>query len=109
MVPIPGTSRSGIHSTITTKLTIDQRLAEGDRQVPDEPGVEHVPGRQAEMAADHERDRDAVEHQADVELRQAPTEPAGPQLRDRAEVGEDPGRGSGRRCGHDLILTQSGL
>ena len=39
----------------------DDRLAEGDRHVPDQAGVQHVPGRQAEVAAHHQRQRGAVE------------------------------------------------
>ena len=56
--------------------------------MPDQAGVQHVPRRQAEVAAHHHRQRDAVQHQADVELRQPARQAAGAQLGDRAEVGE---------------------
>ena len=60
----------------------------------DQAGVEHVPRRQADAAAHHQREADAVQHQADHELRQPPAEPARTQLGDRAQLGEGRGRGA---------------
>ena len=97
MVPTPGISRSGIHSSSTTKLITTTRLAERDRHVPDQAGVQHVPRRQPEVAAHHHRQRDAVEHQPDVELRQPARQAAGAQLGDRAEVDEAGGVRGRRR------------
>ena len=110
MVPMPGTSRSGIQRTITRKLTITSGLAERDRQVLASPEWSTSHGATPEVTADHERDREAVEHQADVELGEPAPEPPGPQLRDRAEVGEDPGRAAVQGGGgHGPILPRSGL
>ena len=67
----PGISRSGIQASITTKLDQHHRLPDVDRDVLGQPGVEHVPRRQAEVGAHHQRDREAVEHQPGVQLRRA--------------------------------------
>ena len=76
-----------------------QRLPDVDREVLGQAGVQHVPRRQAEVGADHQRDREPVQHQADVELHEPTGQPARAQLRDRAELAQDERRRGGGR-GH---------
>ena len=90
----------------------DEHLAEAERHVVGDARVEHVPWSQPQAAAHHHRQRDAVQHQADRQLRQTPRQAAGPKLGDGAEVDEAwQALGAGRRgaLGHVSMVRQIGI
>ncbi len=77
----------------------DRDGPDADPEVAGDALVQHVPGSVAQASADQAGEREAVQQKARVQLRQAPREPAGPQLFKRPGLAGRRARLAGRRRG----------